>query len=176
MILTPRLRLRPLAAADAAPSAALMSEPISRRTGSWPPDISPAEVLERIERAGRSEAGGNGFTRAIERLSDQTLMGWIGVDRIAGQPGEGTIGYWLGEAFWGQGYASEAAAAMLDAAWKRLDLQRVEAGVQPDNLASLAVIRRLGMTGIAPRAAFASARQREELCLYFEIRRPLAST
>lgn len=175
VFLTPRLRLRPLADADAAPSAALMAEPISRRTGSWRPDNTPGEVLERIGRHRQAEAEGRGLMRAVERAADGALMGWVGVDRLKDPPGRGAIGYWLGEAFWGRGYGLEAAAAMLEAAWLRLGLEAIEAGIQPDNLASLAIVRRLGMTPIGERTTFASARQSEEVCLYFEIRRPPAS-
>jgi len=167
--------LRPLAAADAGPSAALMSEPISRRTGSWKPDDTATEVLEKIERHQARESAGEGLMRVIERRSDGALMGWIGIDRLADQPDRGVIGYWLGEAFWGQGYAGEAAAAILAEAWSALGLESIEAGVHPDNLASLAIVRRLGMTPIGERMTFIPARRTEELGLYFEIRRPPAS-
>ena len=172
--LTARLRLRPLTDADAGPSAALMAEPISRRTGSWRPDNGPADVLERIQRHRLAQTEGRGVMRAIERRADGALMGWIGVDGLKDQPGRGTIGYWLGEAFWGRGYGGEAAAAVLNAAWTWLELDVIEAGVQPDNTASLAIVRRLGMVPIGERTTVSSARGTRELCLYFEIRRPPA--
>ena len=152
-----------------------MCEAISRWTGSWRPRNTPAEVQARIDRHLAAESEGRGVMRAIERSADGTLMGWIGVDRLEDRPGRGVLGYWLGEAFWGQGYAGEAAAAMLAAAWDLLDLDVVEAGAQPANAASIAILRRLGMDAIGERSHLASARRTEEVCAYFEIRRPPAS-
>ncbi len=153
----------------------MMCEAISRRTGSWRPVNTPAQVLERIQRHRQAEAEGRGLMRAIERASDGALMGWIGVDRLQDQPDRGVFGYWLGEAYWGQGHAGEAAAALLDAAWDRLNLQSIEAGAQPDNTASLAILRRLGFAPLGERAHYASARGADEVCAYFEIRRPPAA-
>ena len=176
MIVTSRLRLRPLRADDAEPTVALMSEAISRWTGSWTPAPTPSDVLGRIERHQAAETESRAIMRAIEGASDGRLMGWIGVDRLADDPRRGSLGYWLGEAFWGRGHAGEAAAAMVRDAWGRLDLDVIEAGAQPENAASIAILRRLGMAEIGPRSHFAPARGRDEVCLYFEIRRPSAST
>ena len=176
MIVTERLRLRPLRLDDAEPTAAMMCEAVSRWTGSWTPDMSPSDVLDRIKRHRAAETEGRGVMRAIEGGSDGALMGWIGVDLIDAETRRGVLGYWLGEAFWGRGFAGEAAAAMVGDAWDRLDLQVIEAGAQPENAASIAILRRLGMAETGFRSAFASARGRDEVCAYFEIRRPPAST
>ena len=56
------------------------------------------------------------------------------------------IGYWIGPKFWGQGLASEAAAGLLEWAQKRLGITEVEASALTDNLASQAVLRRLGFS------------------------------
>lgn len=47
-------------------------------------------------------------------LRDQTFMGVVGLTFADGKPPE--LGYWLGEPYWGLGYASEAAAAVVAAA------------------------------------------------------------
>ena len=160
MIVTSRLRLRPLRADDAEPTVALMSEAISRWTGSWTPAPTPSDVLGRIERHQAAETESRAIMRAIEGASDGRLMGWIGVDRLDADLRRGVLGYWLGEAFWGRGCAGEAAGAIVDDAWDRLDLEVIEAGAQPENAASLAVLRRLGMTEIGSRSHFAAARGR----------------
>jgi RimJ/RimL family protein N-acetyltransferase len=54
------------------------------------------------------------------------------------------LGYHLGRAWWGSGYATEAALAMLDEARER-GLTRVAAFIHPDNVRSSAVALRLGM-------------------------------
>lgn len=57
----------------------------------------------------------------------------------------GEIGWTMHPDFTGQGYASEAATAVLDLAFTRLGLHRVAADLDPRNEASIALCRRLGM-------------------------------
>ena len=54
------------------------------------------------------------------------------------------IGYALAPEFWSKGYASEAAASVLEFARETLGLRRLAAVVNPDNLASIRLLERLG--------------------------------
>jgi len=54
------------------------------------------------------------------------------------------IGYGLDEAYWGQGYATEAAGAMKDYAFSRTGCFYVEAETEPSNAASQRVLEKLG--------------------------------
>ncbi len=79
-----------------------------------------------------------------------TWLGCVGLNRVgpglAGvDPDEVEIGWWLVRPAWGHGYASEGAAAVVEEAFGRLALDRVVAPVQPADLASARVARRLGM-------------------------------
>lgn len=47
---------------------------------------------------------------------------------------------------WGNGYATDAVRTMIKYAWEVLDLHRITAAVGPENAASLAVVKRVGMT------------------------------
>lgn len=55
------------------------------------------------------------------------------------------LGYWIHNQHWGRGYAREAAAAALDVALRDLRLHRVEAAMEPNHRASMAVARAIGM-------------------------------
>jgi ribosomal-protein-alanine N-acetyltransferase len=66
---------------------------------------------------------------------------------------------------------SEAAGAAVAAAFVRLDLTAIEAGAQPDNAGSFAVMRHLGMRPIDERPVWAEARGREERCVYYAVTR-----
>ena len=55
------------------------------------------------------------------------------------------IGYWIGAPFWNRGYATEAAAAMLDFGFDELDLNRIEGQFITRNPASGRVMEKLGM-------------------------------
>ena len=54
------------------------------------------------------------------------------------------IGYWLGEAYWGRGIATEAVHAMTDYGFVRFDLARIWAGVFEWNPASTRVLEKAG--------------------------------
>lgn len=57
---------------------------------------------------------------------------------------KGTIGYWMGRAYAGQGFMTEAVSLVCAFAFKELKLQRVEASCLPRNEASKAVLQRCG--------------------------------
>jgi ribosomal-protein-alanine N-acetyltransferase len=65
----------------------------------------------------------------------------------------------------------EAAPATVAAAFARLGLDVIEAGAQPGNAASFAVMRACGMQPIGERDVFAAARGRHERCMFYEVRR-----
>jgi RimJ/RimL family protein N-acetyltransferase len=81
-------------------------------------------------------------------LADGTLIGMCGVARLLGKDPE--IGYWLGQPYWGAGYATEAARAAIDYAFEDLRLERVEAGARVSNPASRRVLEKCGFqwTGV----------------------------
>jgi len=54
------------------------------------------------------------------------------------------LGYYLGGQYAGQGYMTEALHLMLKHAFENLKLHRLEANIQPRNLASIALVKRAG--------------------------------
>ena len=98
-------------------------------------------------------------------------MGWIRVSRIEASPVRGELGFWLGEAYHGHGYMTEGAVVAVAAAFHHLNLDAIEGGAQPDNAASFAVMRRLGMEPAGERVVWASARGRDELCIFYSVTR-----
>jgi RimJ/RimL family protein N-acetyltransferase len=66
-------------------------------------------------------------------------------------------GYYFAQSVWGQGYASEALTTVLDDAFERPDIWRVEAFCRTDNIGSMRVMEKAGMQREAlMRMAFAS--------------------
>jgi len=108
-------------------------------------------VMERND-AWRSLAGAIGHwhlrgygTWAVERKSDGALVGRVGLLNPEGWPGL-EVGWTLGKPYWGQGYASEAAAAARDYAFMTQPVTRVISCIDADNTPSQAVARRIGET------------------------------
>lgn len=85
---------------------------------------------------------------AIERRADDAFLGFCGLKPGAeGTPIEGDveIGWRLAHAFWGKGYAREAAQASLDWGWSNLDAPAIAAITTPGNVRSWGLMERLGM-------------------------------
>lgn len=78
-------------------------------------------------------------------LNDQ-FVGVIGFTYVPGQPPE--IGYWLGEPHWGKGYMSEAAKALIEAAFATGLYPRLKARAIASNSASLNVLEKAGFKRI----------------------------
>lgn len=172
---TSRLTLRPLSIEDAAASARIMSPAIARWTGSWTGTETTEEVEEKIERSVEAERAGRRFMRAACLKETDELIGWIGVVRLDADPERGSLGYWIGESWYGRGYAKEAARTIVGAAWDVLDIQMLEAAAQVANLASHRILLGLGMRHMGQRDEFAVARGAADLCDWYELTRPDAA-
>ena len=88
------------------------------------------------------------------RADDGAPMGVFGLSAIVrGAFHSGYLSYWIGERFAGKGYMAEAGELYLRRAFRTLGLHRVEANLRPENEASRALARRLGLRleGYSPR-------------------------
>ena len=140
---TDRLLLRPFTLDDAEGLYAYASHPEVGPPAGWRPHRSVEESRQVIE---------NIFVPsdalAVLRKSDGRLIGSAGfVDRHRtelGTPSE-EIGYSLAQEYWGRGLMTEALRAMLEFAFVRLHLNRVEAMFDVRNRASGRVMEKCGM-------------------------------
>ncbi|HEY4202491.1 MAG TPA: GNAT family N-acetyltransferase [Devosiaceae bacterium] len=80
-------------------------------------------------------------------LADGAFIGCIGLHFFAGQPPE--LGYWLGEHFWGQGYGTEAARALLAAAHETQQFPVIGAIALATNQPSIHVLEKVGFVKTA---------------------------
>ena len=145
IIETPRLRLRNWWDSDRDAFAALHADPEVMRDYGGPLDraASDAKLLRY-----RAAFDSHGFTRwATERL-DGSFLGYVGLmpshpgDPLAPHP---DIGWRLIRSAWGQGFATEAATAVLADAFTRCGLAEVVAYATHENRRSHAVMDRLGL-------------------------------
>jgi RimJ/RimL family protein N-acetyltransferase len=82
---------------------------------------------------------------AVTLRSGATLIGAIGL-RIHPEDQRAELGYWIGKAYWGQGYCTEAARALIAFGFERLGLNRIYAHHFARNPASGRVMQKIGMT------------------------------
>jgi RimJ/RimL family protein N-acetyltransferase len=142
---TDRLRLRPVTDADADALFAMHSSAQVLRYWDSPPWTDPARA-QRFVTASRTMAeDGTGVRLAIDRrAADSSFLGWCSLSRWNPEYRSAAMGYCFAEEAWGQGYATEAARALLAWAFGTLDLNRVQAETDTRNLASARVLEKLG--------------------------------
>ncbi|HET8729429.1 MAG TPA: GNAT family N-acetyltransferase [Alphaproteobacteria bacterium] len=169
---TERLLLRVVDPGDAVPLAGLMTPGISRWVAAWPYPLPVPVVDGMISDAIAAAVEGRTLPMVITTKEDRRIVGWIKLDRGEAASPTAELGYWIGEEAQGKGFAYEAAAAVIDAGFDRLNVQAVEAGAQPSNAASHRLLRKLGMHEIGERCVFAPARQRYGICQFWRIERP----
>jgi RimJ/RimL family protein N-acetyltransferase len=94
---------------------------------------------------------------------DGEAIGGIGIhpDRME----HPELGYWLGEPYWGKGYATEAASALIAYAFTEGGLNAICAGHYWDNHASGRVLTKLGFRYTSEGKRFCKARGHEVRCL-----------
>jgi RimJ/RimL family protein N-acetyltransferase len=182
------LLLRPTKLTDAADLAALMTPEISRWVASWPPRLT-AEACAALLQKSLEQPGLTWHFTLIDTGADSALTTTIAAD-TGTEAASGTtigalklhreqltdssveIGYWIGTAFHGRGFATKAAQAAIAYAFDVLGMTSVTAGAQLANEASHGLLQKLGMTRQADAQIFAPARDRMEPCSSWEITAP----
>lgn len=143
---TDRLTLRRFGDSDAEALWALHSDAHVLRFWDSAPWTDPARAQRFLETCRRMEDEGTGVRVVMERSSDGEFVGWCTLNDRNPDFRSAKLGYCLAEAGWGQGYATEAARALLAWAFETLDLNRVQAECDTRNPASARVLEKLGFT------------------------------
>ncbi|HEX4191136.1 MAG TPA: GNAT family N-acetyltransferase [Marmoricola sp.] len=139
---TERLLLRPFTDADADALYALQSDARVLQYWDAPPWTEPARAQRFLATCRQLAEEGSGARLAIDRLSDGVFVGWCSLTRWNPEHRGASLGYCLGEASWGRGYATEAVHALLGWAFASLDLNRVQAETDTRNVASARVLEK----------------------------------
>jgi ribosomal-protein-alanine N-acetyltransferase len=87
-----------------------------------------------------------GYGQMAVMLADSSqLMGWCGLEFLP-ETNETEVGYLLSKAFWGKGYATEAAKESVKFGVENVGLKEIVGLTDPDNIASQKVLQKCGMT------------------------------
>lgn len=97
-----------------------------------------------IESQFRDYKRGSLINFAIEIKDTDKLAGSIGIS-IDRKLNQAEIGFWIGLSYWGNGYCTEAANAVLDYGFNVQELDRIYAFHFKGNSASASVLQKIGM-------------------------------
>jgi ribosomal-protein-alanine N-acetyltransferase len=166
-IKTRRLELRDLMHDDAPAFARLAGDwDVARMTARIPYPYSEVLAREWMDTLGTDE-----FVRTV--IWQGALIGAVGYVEI--ENGAAEIGYWIGKPWWGQGFATEAATALVRYCFTTGGFKRLTCCHFTDNDASKRVIQKLGFRSSAEGSAWCDARQGEFPTQSYELNRPLSA-
>jgi [ribosomal protein S5]-alanine N-acetyltransferase len=136
-----RVYLRPPRKQDANEFIALNLASTRFHRGLVSPPKSPGDFTTFLERSRRADSA----CFLIRRMDDSAIIGAINLSQIfLGGFRSAYLGYYIGARYSGQGYMREALQLLLRYAFKELMLHRLEANIQPRNLASIGLVKRAG--------------------------------
>jgi len=131
---------------DADALFALFSDPAVMRYWSRPPMTTLGEAQGLVGEMLDSFEQRLLFNWMVTTRDDDGVIGTCTLFRIDPRHRHAEIGYALRSDHWGRGIAGEAVALVLDWAFRRLDLQRIEADIDPRNDGSRQLLARLGFS------------------------------
>jgi ribosomal-protein-alanine N-acetyltransferase len=143
---TKRLRVRDFHARDENDIQEYAGDPEVVRFTSWGPNtlgVTRTVLTGWLEEQQRQSR--DSFTVAIELKSESRLIGTIRLGLGKESHRTADFGYSLNRRYWDRGYATEAARAVIDAAFRQLGLHRVWATCDIRNHGSYRVMEKLGM-------------------------------
>lgn len=141
---TPRLTLRQPDAGDVAAMFAIRSDPEVTRYWSGSPWQSLEEAAQWLEGVEAGHRDGSALQFVIDLRDSTRTIGGCTLFNFHRGCRRAEIGYLLGRPYWGRGYMNEALRAMIAHAFGALSLRRLEADIDPDNIASARSLERLG--------------------------------
>ncbi len=146
---TPRLILRPISMEDDEGMFELDSNPEVLTYIGVPPQTDIAQSREII-RFIQQQYEKYGVGRLAITLKDTgEFIGWAGLkyitEPINNHVHHYDVGYRLIQRYWGKGYATEAAKASLDYGFQGLRLDKIYATAMPANIASLTILKKIGL-------------------------------
>lgn len=144
-LVTARLALRPFALADAPEVQRLAgAREVAEMTSHIPHPYPNGAAEEWIGGHRQRFARGVELVLAVTLRAGGALVGAMGLV-VEQEARRAELGYWIGVPYWGQGYATEAARALVDYGFRVMGLHRIVATHFTRNPASGRVMQKLGM-------------------------------
>jgi RimJ/RimL family protein N-acetyltransferase len=140
----PRVRLRHLETADTDALYEIFSDPQAMRYWSAPAYAARAEAERLLAEIHECFHAKSLFQWGVALKTGDVIIGTTTLFQLDERNRRAEIGYILNRRFWGAGYMNEALRALLEFAFEKMDLRRIEADVDPRNAASVRALERLG--------------------------------
>ncbi|ASS76247.1 hypothetical protein CIG75_15720 [Tumebacillus algifaecis] len=141
---TERFRLRDLQDRDVEDFFANFSDEETMRYFGMAALTEQAQAVKMMKGMEEGRQENSAIRWAIARREDDRLIGTIGFHNWSVKSFRAEVGYEINRAYWGQGVATEVLRAVLKCGYEEMGLNRIEAIVIPENLASFRVLEKVG--------------------------------
>ena len=141
---TRRLIIRPWERRDADDMFEYASDLEVTRTAMWLPHTSVEESIRDIAEAITRYEKDSWMFLGIEHRADRKFIGSVGFVEWNRYDRRAELAFALNRKYWSQGIMTEACRAVLQFGWAEMQLHRVEAKCIATNLASIAILDKLG--------------------------------
>ena len=138
------LHLRPSNATDAESMFTMLSDPESMKYWCDEPLADIGAAVEVLNKDLESDAQGNSMCWAVTLKGHDKMIGKCILFQFNDQNRRAEIGYLLNRKYWRRGLMHQALGAIIDFAFNTLDLHRIEADVDTQNIGSLGLLEKLG--------------------------------
>jgi RimJ/RimL family protein N-acetyltransferase len=139
-----RVRLRWLEDGDVDALHGIFGDARVTRYWSTPPFPDRSAAVEYLEKVREGFRRRELFQWGVARRADDAVIGTCTLARLDSVQRRAELGFALAFGEWGRGLMSEALGVLLEFAFGRLALRRVEADVDPRNAPSIRLLERLG--------------------------------
>lgn len=141
---TDRLSLRPLHTGDADALLAIFSDPEVMRYWNTSPWSSRQDAIDFIDHSHQALASKEQVILGVYDRHSQQLLGKCLLFAYDVESRRAEIGFGLSRQSWGKGYIQETGQALIRFGFEDLNLNRLEAEIDPANTASGKALERLG--------------------------------
>jgi RimJ/RimL family protein N-acetyltransferase len=141
---TEDFHLRPSAITDVEAMFAMLSDPESMQYWSDQPISTLDEAVQVLMKDLDSDAKGNSMCWAVTHKEQNEMIGKVILFQFSKENQRAEIGYLLDRKYWRQGVMLQALGAVIEFAFNTLDLHRIEADVDSENIPSIGLLEKLG--------------------------------
>jgi ribosomal-protein-alanine N-acetyltransferase len=107
------------------------------------PPTEPGKVVDLA----RKRQGPTNFGYLIHECDTGAIAGYIEITNIVRGPFQSAyLGFYMFKGYERRGYMKRALGVIIKRAWRELKLHRLEANIQPENAASVALVKSLGFS------------------------------
>ena len=145
-LFTERLHLRKMTVSDSPALFNIWSDPDVTKFMNISPFTNESQAKEMIQILDKLSQTNKAIRYSMIDLKSKEIVGSCGFNSIDFENARAEIGYDIAKICWGMGYAPEGIRALIKYAFEDLQLNRIEAKVEPANLNSIKVLQKLNFT------------------------------